>query len=207
MAFYILVPLCIYLASYFPYRWQDPSFGLEDWWQCQVSMFRYHSGLEATHPFESRWYTWLLGLRPVWYYQNTHLADGLKASIAGLGGPVIWLAGLACLLALLWHQVSNRGSRAGAGVLILYGAQLVPWMLVTRCTFLYHYFPSSMFCLAAIVLVLSHLRSGRLARRIGMGLCAVSLVLFLLYYPALSGLPVPAAWASALEILPSFGFY
>ena len=107
----------------------------------------------------------------------------------------------------MWHQVSNRGSRAGAGVLILYGAQLVPWMLVTRCTFLYHYFPSSMFCLAAIVLVLSHLRSGRLARRIGMGLCAVSLVLFLLYYPALSGLPVPAAWASALEILPSFGFY
>ena len=207
VAFYILAPLCIYLASYLPYRWQDAGFGLADWWQCQVSMFQYHSGLEATHPFESRWYTWLLGLRPVWYYQNTHLADGLKASIAGLGGPVIWLAGLACLLALLWHQVSNRGSRAGAGVLILYGAQLVPWMLVTRCTFLYHYFPSSMFCLAAIVLVLSHLRSGRLARRIGVGLCAVSLVLFLLYYPALSGLPVPAAWASALEILPSFGFY
>ena len=207
VAFYILAPLCIYLASYLPYRWQDAGFGLADWWQCQVSMFQYHSGLEATHPFESSWYTWLLGLRPVWYYQNTHLADGLKASIAGLGGPVIWLAGLACLLALLWHQVSNRGSRAGAGVLILYGAQLVPWMLVTRCTFLYHYFPSSMFCLAAIVLVLSHLRSGRLARRIGVGLCAVSLVLFLLYYPALSGLPVPAAWASALEILPSFGFY
>lgn len=207
VAFYILVPLCIYLASYLPYRWQDAGFGLADWWQCQVSMFQYHSGLEATHPFESRWYTWLLGLRPVWYYQNTHLADGLKASIAGLGGPVIWLAGLACLLALLWHQVSNRGSRAGAGVLILYGAQLVPWMLVTRCTFLYHYFPSSMFCLAAIVLVLSHLRSGRLARRIGVGLCAASLALFVLYYPALSGLPVPAAWASALEILPSFGFY
>lgn len=207
VAFYILVPLCIYLASYFPYRWQDPSFGLGDWWQCQVSMFRYHSGLEATHPFESRWYTWLLGLRPVWYYQNTHLADGLKASIAGLGGPVIWLAGLACLLALLWHQISNRGSRAGAGVLILYGAQLIPWMLVTRCTFLYHYFPSSMFCLAAIVLVLSRLRSGRLARRIGAGLCAVSLVLFVLYYPALSGLPVPELWARALEVLPSFGFY
>ena len=63
--------------------------------------------------------------------------------------PVIWLVGLAALVGLLWHQVSGRGSRQGAGVLILYGTQLIPWMLVTRCTFLYHYFPSSMFCLAA----------------------------------------------------------
>ena len=61
---------------------------------------------------------------------------------------------LAALVGLLWHQVSGRGSRQGAGVLILYGTQLIPWMLVTRCTFLYHYFPSSMFCLAALALVL-----------------------------------------------------
>ncbi len=205
--FYVLLPLCIYIASYLPYWWRDAGFSLADWWQCQVSMYEYHSNLEATHPFESRWYTWLVGLRPVWYYQNTHLSEGLKASIAGLGGPVIWLAGLGCLVDLLWHQVSSRGSRAGAGVLILYGTQLIPWMLVTRCTFLYHYFPSSMFCLAAIALVLSHICRESLARRIGAGLCVVSLVLFVCYYPALSGLPIPAWWAEALECLPSFGFY
>lgn len=207
VVFYVLVPLCIYIASYLPYWWRDASFSLADWWQCQVSMYSYHANLEATHPFESRWYTWLLGLRPVWYYQNTHLADGLKASIAGLAGPVIWLAGLVCLVRLLWHQVSGRGSRAGAGVLILYATQLVPWMLVTRCTFLYHYFPSSMFCLAAIALVLARMRNGRLARRIGAGLCVTALVLFAAYYPALSGLPIPTWWAEALELLPSFGFY
>lgn len=205
--FYILLPLCLYIASYLPYWWRDAGFSLGDWWQCQVSMYEYHSGLEATHPFESRWYTWLLGLRPVWYYQNTHLADGLKGSIAGLGGPVIWLAGLASLLVLFWHQISNRGSRAGTGVLILYATQLIPWMLVTRCTFLYHYFPSSMFCLAAIALMLSRIQRERLAKRLGVGLCAVSAVLFACYYPALSGLPIPAWWANILQILPSFGFY
>ena len=93
-----------------------------------------------------------LGLRPVWYYRNGYLPYGMKASIAGMAGPVIWLVGLAALVGLLWHQVSGRGSRQGAGVLILYGTQLIPWMLVTRCTFLYHYFPSSMFCLAALAL-------------------------------------------------------
>ena len=205
--FYVLLPLCLYIGSYLPYWWRDPAFSLSDWWQCQVSMFSYHATLKATHPFESRWYTWLLGLRPVWYYRNGYLPYGMKASIAGMAGPVIWLVGLAALVGLLWHQVSGRGSRQGAGVLILYGTQLIPWMLVTRCTFLYHYFPSSMFCLAALALVLARMKHADWAKKIAAGLCVVALVLFVLYYPALSGLPIPAWWADALNVLPSFGFY
>ena len=86
--FYVLLPLCLYIGSYLPYWWRDPTFSLSDWWQCQVSMFSYHATLKATHPFESRWYTWLLGLRPVWYYRNGYLPYGMKASIAGMAGPV-----------------------------------------------------------------------------------------------------------------------
>ena len=205
--FYVLLPICIYIGSYFPYWWRNPSFSLGDWWQCQVSMFNYHSTLQATHPFESRWYTWLLGLRPVWYYRNGYLPYGMKASIAGMAGPVIWLFGLAALVGLLWHQVSGRSSRQGAGVLILYGTQLIPWMLVTRCTFLYHYFPSSMFCLAALALVLTRMKHQDWAKKLAAGLCVLALILFVLYYPALSGLPIPDWWADALEVLPSFGFY
>ena len=207
IAFYVVLPLSIYIASYLPYWWRDPGFGLADWWRCQVSMYNYHSTLEATHPFESRWYTWLLGLRPVWYYRNAYLPAGLKASIAGMAGPVIWLGGLAALLWLLWRQVSGRGSYAGAGVLILYGTQLIPWMLVSRCTFLYHYFPSSMFCLAALALVLATAQDQRRAKRLGAALCAAALVLFVWYYPALSGLPIAAWRADLLNLLPSFGFY
>lgn len=205
--FYVLLPLCIYLASYLPYLWRDPDFSLGDWWNCQLYMYNYHAGLKATHPFESRWYTWLLGLRPVWYYQNGNLAAGVKGSIAGLAGPVIWLAGLACILRLLWRQVSGRGSAQGAAVLILYGTQLIPWMMVSRCTFLYHYFPSSMFCLAAIALTLARDKDETRAKKWAVGLCAVALAVFVCYYPAVSGLPVPTWWAEALEVLPSFGFY
>lgn len=207
VTFYILVPLAIYLLSYLPYRWRDPSFSLSDWWNCQLSMYNYHSTLEATHPFESRWYTWMLDLRPVWYYSNNGLPEGLKGSIAGLGGPVIWLAGLFCILLLLWRQISGRGTPAGGCVLVLYGAQLVPWMMVSRCTFLYHYFPSSIFCLAAIALVLAQMKDRLLARRWGIGLCVAAAVLFVWFYPVLSGLPVPDFWADSLKILPSYGFY
>ena len=82
--FYVVLPLCIYVASYLPYWWRQPDFSLGDWWRCQLSMYSYHATLKATHPFESRWYTWLLGLRPIWYYRNGGLPYGMKASIAGL---------------------------------------------------------------------------------------------------------------------------
>ncbi len=206
VGFYVLLPLGIYTASYLPYTWRDPGFGLDDVWRAQLTMFSYHANLSSTHPFESRWYTWLLGLRPVWYYGNTNLPAGTRASIAGLAGPVIWLAGLACILLLLWRQISGCGTRAGAAVLILYAAQLLPWMLVQRSTFLYHYFPSVLFCLAAIALVLARAKDARAARCIGVGLCVASLVVFAVYYPAVSGLPVPDAWLKALRVLPSFGF-
>ena len=208
VGFYILTPLAIYIGSYFPYWLKNPAFTLKDWWACQTSMYDYHSTLVATHPFESRWYTWLLGLRPVWYYQNSEsVAAGYKASIAGLAGPVIWIAGLFCILLLFWRQVSARGTRAGAGVLILYATQLVPWMMVSRCTFLYHYFPSSIFCLMAIVLVLSGSKNQIRAKRLALGLCVLALGFFIWYYPALSGLPVPEAWAQSLQWPGSFGFY
>ena len=34
----------------------------------QKYMFSYHSGLNSTHPYQSAWYEWPLGNRPVWFY-------------------------------------------------------------------------------------------------------------------------------------------
>ena len=64
-----------------------------------------------------------------------------------------------------------------------------------------------MFCLAAVALTLGGAGNQRRARRIGAGLAAASLLLFLWFYPVLSGLPVPEFWARSLQVLPSYGFY
>ena len=111
VAFYVVVPLAIYILSYFPYKVHDPSFGLADWWNCQTFMYRYHSQLKSTHAFESRWYTWPMMLRPVWYYMGKYLPAGMFASIAGFGSPVVWWGGTAALAALGWRQASGRGDR------------------------------------------------------------------------------------------------
>ena len=209
VAFFVAVPLLVYLASYLPYLWRDPSFGLGDWWQCQVSMYQYHSQLVATHAFESRWYTWPLMLRPVWYYMGSGLPQGAYASIAVLGNPVVWWGGLAALLAVGRRILCGKGSRRGAFVGVLFLAQLLPWVLVTRCTFLYHYFPALGFTLLALLLWLARLERRRpaLAHGLAIGMVALAAVLFVWFYPVLAGVPVSEGWARSLLWVPSWGFY
>lgn len=207
--FYVVVPLGIYLASYLPYWLRDGGFGLREWWACQRSMFRYHSTLEATHPFSSAWYTWLFDLRPVWYYMGGGLPAGQYASIAGFFSPVLAWGGAAAMLWLLGRTLGGRGSAAGSFVLVCWLSSLLPWVLVTRCTFLYHYFPCAPFLAAALALWLNHMqhRDAKKARRLAGGILGAAAVLLAWFYPVLAGVPVGGAWAASLRWLPSWGFY
>lgn len=207
-AFFVAVPLAVYIGSYFPYWWRQGGFSLAEWWQCQVSMYSYHSTLAATHPYESRWYTWPFALRPVWYYMGSGLAAGLHAGISCFGNPIVWWAGLAGLCAVVWRQLSGRGSGAGGAVIVLFLTQLLPWVLVARCTFLYHYFPSLWFAVAGLALALAQWekRAPKAARRAALGLVVAAAVVFVWFYPAVSGLPVPDAWAASIKWLPSWVF-
>lgn len=207
--FFVAVPLVIYLLSYLPYRLYDPAFGLREWWNCQTYMYWYHSSLEATHAFSSCWYSWPLDLRPVWYYMGSGLPQGSYASIAGFFNPVACWLGAAAVLALFAKGLAGRSTAAQRGVMVFFLSQLLPWVLVTRCTFLYHFFPCLAFLILALTLCLGELaqHSPPAAKRAGVGIVAAAAVLFVWFYPVLSGLPVPAAWAASLKWLPSWGFY
>lgn len=209
VGFFVIVPLAIYLLSYLPYRLRDPGFGLQEWWNCQLSMYRYHSGLEATHAFSSPWYTWPLDLRPVWYYMGGGLPEGIYASIAGFFNPAVCWLGTAAMLVLFAKGMTGRSTAAQRGVMVFFLSQLLPWLLVTRCTFLYHFFPCLAFLVLALTLCLNDLAAAHpaAARRAEAGILAAAAALFVWFYPALSGLPVARWWAASLEWLPSWGFY
>ena len=207
VVFFVALPLIVYFASYIPYFWREGGFSLAEWWQCQVSMYRYHSTLVATHPYESRWYTWPFSARPVWYYLASGLPEGLRGTIAALGNLPVWLAALAGLGWAFWRQLSGRGNGAAGAVTVLFLTQFLPWVLVSRCTFLYHYFPSLWFAVAALALAAANLYERRpaLARRLCIGIAAAG-VFFVCYYPVISGLPVAEPYVNALRILPSWMF-
>ena len=212
LAFFVLIPALIYYISYYPYGIPRGMSGISMFFtreyfdlvvDNQVFMFTYHVGIEATHPFSSNWYQWIVNARPILYYLR-HLPNNDRALIGAFLNPLIAWGGLIAVLAMVWRTVWYKDGKA-LFILIGYLAQLVPWMFVSRITFAYHYFP----CLIFIILAICHvfnsyrLRDPRWKRKIYAATFAC-LLLFFMFYPILAGIPVPRSYTDLLAWIPGY---
>jgi dolichyl-phosphate-mannose-protein mannosyltransferase len=134
-------------------------------------MYRSNQTLTASHPYGSRWYSWPLELRPIYYWQGETLTDGRQGNIYLLGNPVVWWGIPAAILAGLlyaWRQRIRLRAATKAALALTGGAYLmnfVPFMGVPRVMFLYHYFFSFIFSLAFAVLLWNDLSADRAGHR------------------------------------------
>lgn len=201
---FLVVPLLIY---YFSYYWQagvSGNFNLSYVVNLQKSIFDYHAGLGGdTHYFRSEWYEWPVIAWPMWYYDGTkYVAQGMISSISCMGNPAVWWFGLAAILwAAMYACWKRRAPRDVLLVLIAFLSQYLPWVLVPRSTFIYHYFASVPFIIIASTLLLERVR-GRSRRGFviaSAGLCFAALVLFIAFYPLESGTPVARSYAMLLR--------
>ena len=217
LTFFVLVPAVIYLLSYLPFVDNSHPGLFDRMLTNQTSMFNYHSGLEATHPYSSSWYQWPTMVRPIWYYSG-YLTDAVKEGISAFGNPVVWWIGILAFIYILYLLIRNnaflcsltghtqtecstdtattlsrREYHAAAFLVVGYLAQYLPWFFVTRITFIYHYFPSTPFVVLMIVYSLMQLKKRVSNRTFAVICCAYAVLafgLFLLFYPVLSGQPV-----------------
>ncbi len=202
---FLVVPALIYYMTYYWHLGPSGRFNLAGVWQVQKDMFNYHSNLGwDNHYFKSRWYEWPLIVKPMWYYSGSgYLGAGMVSSISCMGNPVVWWGGA---LAMVWVMArlatAARGDRRYLYVVVGFLAQYVPWMFVTRSTFIYHYFASVPFIILATVALFEWVRKQRGARayRIGgIAYCAAASVMFIAFYPLMSGLPVLRSYAQYLR--------
>ncbi len=193
--FFIVIPGTIYLLSYIPFN-DGVNTGLWDRMiGNQKTMFGYHSGLEATHPYSSTWYEWPAMIRPVFYYCNT-TPEGLKEGISAFGNPLVWWAGIFALIYMVYRCWKKR-DRIAICLVFSYLVQYLPWVLVPRCTFAYHYFP----CVPFVALMLAYtlycfIGDSKKKRIWAFAYCAAAVVLFVLFYPVISGQPVTAEYVN-----------
>ncbi len=218
VVFFVFVPGCIYMISYLPfYKYEMLShpgmpYGFREAWQTivqqQQSMFGYHSNLKATHPCQSVWYEWVLSARGVWFYFRS-LPGGKISNITAIGNPAVWwigAAGTVCsVIALFDRSIRGEEKRPLLFLLAAVLANLLPWTLVPRCTFLYHFFPTLPFVILTALYGLSRMENERTTTPSLKWCWAVAaLVFFGMMYPAASGMPVSAAWSRFIEyILPT----
>ena len=107
LTFFVLVPAVIYLLSYLPFVDNSHPGLFDRMLTNQTSMFNYHSGLEATHPYSSSWYQWPTMVRPIWYYSG-YVTDAVKEGISAFGNPVVWWIGILAFIYILYLLIRNN---------------------------------------------------------------------------------------------------
>ncbi len=201
--FFVAVPLVIYCLSYIPYLNSTCTGGggnsiLEN----QRAMYVYHSStvLGSTHAYSSRWYEWIIMKRPIWYYSGT-VSEGVKEGISAFGNPLVWWLGIPAFFYMLYTAITKKDKRA-LFLVIAYLSQLIPWIPITRLTFIYHYFP----CVPFIVMMLGYSiyliyeeAKDKDKKKVIYGAFAYSalvIALFVMFYPVLSGHPCSVDYAN-----------
>ena len=191
--FFVIVPLIIYGLAYIPYLKAPDEHGISSIIANQNSMYTYHAKtvLGSEHPFSSRWYEWIIMKRPIWYYSGT-VSDTVKEGISSFGNPLVWWLGIPAFFYMVYRTFKNKDKNS-LFLVIAYLAQLVSWIPVTRLTFIYHYFP----CVPFIVLMIGYSllciyndsKNKKAAMYTIFGYTALVIILFIMFYPVLSGQP------------------
>lgn len=224
LLFFVAIPVTIYLLSYIPYFAYSTydSFGayLKLVFNAQYGMLNYHStpGLGMDHPFYSPWYEWPFMNRPMYYAMAQYMPSGYSCAIFCFGNPAVWIVSLLGLLYAVWTWVRNHCYQGGRGVpllhwqakadnqvptflLVSFAAQFLPWVLVPRGTYIYHYFASVPFLILSLAVLLWKLseRAPRLAKESMILFVIVCACYFVLLYPYASGVTTPVAWMDFVE--------
>jgi len=198
--FFIIIPVIIYCLSYIPYGlsrgmtinggmlWNGNYYKII--WDNQTLMLSYHSKLTEGHPYGSRWYQWIIDGRPILYY-NAY-SGTMRSSFAAFGNPVVWWGGLIAMITMAIHTVRRRDGKA-LFILIGYLSQFLPWVIISRVLFIYHYFPSTLFLVLALAYVFNKIFERGIGRykQAVYSFTASTGVLFGMFYPALTGVYVP----------------
>lgn len=202
--FFIVIPAAIYLTSYIPYVAMDETKGfITRVLDNQVSMFQYHSGVSGEHESASSWYQWPLIIRPVMLY-SMKFQDQKAEILALMGNPGLWWPGAAAVFACL-YRLAGKWEDKKAFLLTACTAPLLPWIFITRYTFLYHYYP----CVPFLTLLMGVWaeEKGKWGKRLLFVCTAVSCILFVWFYPVISGIRTDQSYISPwLEWFPTWKF-
>lgn len=211
--FFIVIPVAIYILSFIPIDYREDNKGLVTSVIDSIKhMYQYHKGVTSPHPYSSPWYEWPLNIRPIFYYQGQLLPKGRSEAIAGFGHPFLFWTGFIAFFVTIALIIRNKFKKQTADnenklllfPVIGYLSQYVPWIVAPRkLTFIYHYFSCVPFLILMVGILFRWLEANEyISRKTTKIFLAAYLVLFMIYYPVLTGVEVPRLYLDMLRILP-----
>ncbi|MEW5805289.1 MAG: phospholipid carrier-dependent glycosyltransferase [Patescibacteria group bacterium] len=211
--FLILIPLLVYFAVFQLHlallpRCPEPAEGngcdfmsqefrnnqlnsLEKFSELNQKMWQYNTGLSASHDFGSKAIGWPLMARAVYYWVSSNSDEGVSR-IYFFGNPLVWLLGLIGIVNLIFYRPEDQKDKEIKNILLLlYLANFLPFILVKRVLFLYHYLSAMIISLASFWFVVGeqflNFKKGRFWLAVVLLLVAGS---WLFYAPLSYGFPL-----------------
>ena len=207
LMYFLVLPVLVYVVISIPDLRFNTEYGFLEKHQ---QMLGYHQFMveENEHPYCSKWYSWPFMIRPIGYFFSS--SDAIDAfgnkimlfkDVHLFPNPFLyWFSTIAILtmlvqwLKLLWQWI-NQGIVSHKFYLFMfillgYFANLLPWALGSRCLFLYHYQPASVFAFLALAWYLTQLtRSESLKYKfLAWGILTIIVVSFIYWLPIQLGI-------------------
>jgi dolichyl-phosphate-mannose-protein mannosyltransferase len=204
---FLLVAVFVYFLTYIPDMLAGRSllevFGL------QGGMYNYHATLVATHPFSSAWWAWPLMARPLWLFVS-NLPNGVSSTIVLMGNPLVWWVGFACIISIsifaLAKIIKAVGKRLDHNIgfpaifiITFFFFQWVPYVFISRITFIYHFYVNVPFLCLAAAYFISQYWSNKWVKIAAIAYFAGVVALFALFYPVISGMPASQSGIDSLK--------
>lgn len=230
----LAIPLLVYLGCWWAWfasetgvdrhlitTWWGPiGPALRSLWTYSGHVLDFHENLVTVpgkqHPWESKPWTWPMGLRPMLYYWDSSTTGCGEATCVSatmlIGTPAMWWLALPMLGWGLWRMVARLDWRYAA-VIVAYLAGLLPWFLnLDRQMYFFYMTPTSAFLVLGLVLPLGQIlgKAGDGYERRGTGLLVVALYVglvvanFVWLWPILNGDSITNARWQAELWLPSW---
>ena len=167
------------------------------WWNEQA--LGYHEHLKEGHPYASRWWTWLVLYRPVWFFAKT--IDGKFNGVDAIGNPLIWWPALPVFIYSIFNAIKNRKNELYllAASFILY---YLMWILISRTQFQYYILPVLPFYFMVLAYYLQKIYAAN-KYFVYVYLILVAIVFFA-FYPILTSNPVTDHYWRSLMIFRSW---
>ncbi|ACK69532.1 glycosyl transferase family 39 [Gloeothece citriformis PCC 7424] len=195
----VLIPIVTYTLLWIPHLIMNPQY---NFWEVHREIYLFHRKIGGNSPevhrYCSPWYTWLIMWRPVaYFYEKNEVIYDVHA----MGNPLLWwMSSVAIFILLILFltklfqskQDDWYPSEISLYLLFNYTANLLPWIKVSRCTFLYHYMAAYLFAILALAWMINQwLRSQMLLEKItGIVMIVVIIVAFIHWLPIYLGLPL-----------------
>jgi dolichyl-phosphate-mannose-protein mannosyltransferase len=175
----------------------------------------------ATHPYGSKWTSWPLMIRSVYYWQGDTAPNGTQGNIYLLGNPVVWWGILVFILAGTIASSAAmrrlRPYRFALGFLAVgYAMNYLPFSRIVRVMFLYHYLFAFIYSLAFAVIMLGALAdwmddtpkfwqfSTVTSRNLYVGVLLTAVIGFIYFAPLSYGIPLTPGELAAHMWLPTW---